>query len=130
MTGSTEDHGHILALEKSLLNSLFRHDRAFLVSVLADNFIEFGKSGRRYNKTTTIAALLEEGGANAVPIKSLEMEDIEFFQLSEDVVLLAYALKSSQKASDAIPTLRSSVWRRINLNWQLVFHQGTPAATT
>ncbi len=130
MTSLSETNAHILASEKRLLHSMLRHDRTFLESVLADDFVEFGKSGRRYDKTTTIAALLEEGGADRVSTQSLEMDNIQLLDLAEDVVLLTYALNSSEKQTGPIPTLRSSIWRRSNLNWQLVFHQGTPTATT
>jgi hypothetical protein len=125
MTGSGEDQAHILALEKDILRAPLQHDQSFLESVLADEFVEFGKSGRSYNKAAVIAALRDEGGT---PTVTLAMDNIQTLRLSADVILLTYALNPAHKEAAAIPTLRSSVWTRRNKKWQLVFHQGTPAA--
>ena len=124
MTSLSEDKDLILALERDLLRSPLRHDRSFLEIVLGDDFIEFGKSGRRFNKAVVIEALLDESGR---PAASLEMGDIQTLRLAADVILLTYALKPVDNDAAAVSTLRSSIWTRRNKSWQLVFHQGTPA---
>jgi hypothetical protein len=125
MTSSDDDLAHILALEKDLLRAPLRHDQSFLDNVLADEFVEFGKSERSFNKAAVIAALRDEGGT---PTVTLAMDNIQTLRLSADVILLTYALNPAHKETAAIPSLRSSIWTRRNKNWQLVFHQGTPAA--
>ena len=46
--------------------------------------------------------------------------------LASDVVLVTYRAVC-KRGSEASPeaSLRSSIWKRINRRWQMLFHQGT-----
>ena len=86
--------------------------------LLADDFVEFGRSGRRYNKVQILEALAAEA-ADLVTSSEYKLN-----MLSPTVALLTY--KSQRNSNPETSTLRSSIWRRQGETWQLVFHQGTP----
>jgi len=114
----------LLGLEKMLLDSNIRKSPETLSSILSDDFIEFGSSGKIYNKAQTIQTLLNSTSGNQVSI-------IEFntLCLSEDVTLVTYrAVNTSvpENESSTSYSLRSSIWKLKNSRWQIVFHQGTP----
>jgi len=45
------------------------------------------------------------------------------------VVLFTYRLRVRPRlGAAAVPSLRSSVWRKSDNRWRLIFHQGTVAA--
>jgi hypothetical protein len=116
----------IVELERALLRAPTRHDPDFLETVLDDDMIEFGKSGNAYDKRSILAALSASRG-EPTPDDILEMTDIRTIRLAPDVVLLTYRLKPRKEK--AIPSLRSSVWKRGARHWRLMFHQGTRAAS-
>lgn len=104
-------------LERELHNaSVRKSSRA--AELLADDFVEFGRSGRNYNKAQILEALSSE---SADLITSTEYK---LNLLSPTVALLTY--KSQRNGNPETCTLRSSIWRRSAANWQIVFHQGTP----
>ncbi|CCV14099.1 DUF4440 domain-containing protein [Mesorhizobium sp. STM 4661] len=114
----------VVELELALLRAPTRHDPDFLEAVLDDSMIEFGKSGSEYNKRSVLEALVASKEEPA-PDDQLEMTDIRTVELAPEVVLLIYRLKPRKET--AIASLRSSVWKRIDGHWRLVFHQGTRA---
>lgn len=117
--------GEILALELSLLDTNKRHDRQWLEQVLAQGMVEFGKSGRVYDRDTIIEALLDETPAPG----RFDLIEPTLTELSADTALLTYRLRPTAEAhGQTVGSLRSSIWRRRNGRWQLVFHQGTAAA--
>jgi hypothetical protein len=86
--------------------------------LLADDFLEFGRSGKSYSKAQLLEAL---GSESAEVITSSEYK---LNLLSPTVALLTY--RTHRKANTETLTLRSSLWRKHGSNWQMVFHQGTP----
>ncbi|AKE13056.1 RNase H [Serratia liquefaciens] len=105
---------------------LLRNDSVTVEKLLHDDFEEIGRSGQRYNKGHTIAALQEETGQ--VPIYA---ENFKLSTIAEGVVLLTY--RSFQRGADGNvtrSTFRSSIWLRSSSenddHWQMRFHQGTP----
>ena len=109
-------------LEEELLQPEARRSTERLSALLADDFMEFGSSGRVYNKEQVIAALSTE-----TPTKHT-LTDFESKMLSDNVALVKYrAARRSKAAASPEQTLRSSIWRRSNGQWQMVFHQGTLA---
>ncbi|MBN9221104.1 MAG: DUF4440 domain-containing protein [Mesorhizobium sp.] len=115
----------IVELELALLKAPTRSDPDFLDAVLDDDMIEFGKSGYEYDKQSIMAALTDTK-EEPMPNDQLEMTAIRAVQLAPGVVLLTYRLQP--RAENAVPSLRSSVWKRRDQDWRLVFHQGTRAA--
>ena len=112
---------HLIDLETELLGAETRHNRARLEELLADDFREFGASGKIWDRPSVIAGLLSEPAA---PASSLTATDFAVRHLSGDSALVTYAV-SSQGETGPRHTLRSSIWLRFGDRWQMVFHQGT-----
>lgn len=96
-----------------------------VADLLADEFVEFGKSGRVYNKQVTVDALANESSLGSMIVP--KVTDFSITSLSSNVVLVTYrsvrALPDGIRSSE---TLRSSIWKLASGRWQMVFHQGTP----
>jgi hypothetical protein len=112
----------IIELEKRLHSPKARRDAAFFDSTLAADFLEFGASGRVYDKATIIQAL-DDGPLRDV----LSAEGFQVKWLSEDAALLTYQSTRIDSSNESVArAFRSSIWRWIGDRWQIVFHQGTP----
>jgi hypothetical protein len=109
---TAKDSAQFLALETALHKREVRSSAEHLSRLLADDFIEFGSSGRVFSKSAIIQSLSQEEGELSVSV-----EDFAASELAADVVLVTY-LANKQ-------TLRSSIWKKIGGRWQMIFHQGT-----
>jgi hypothetical protein len=112
---SGKDRDIFWELETALHKKQVRNSRAAVSELLADEFIEFGSSGRTFNKSQIIEALEKEKSDQQV-----EVEDFDAQELAPAVVLVTYVVKGTR-------TLRSSIWKSIDGRWQMVFYQGTKA---
>jgi hypothetical protein len=110
---------HLIELEQSLLKHCTRANAATLASLLADDFREFGRSGRIYNRKQIIDELTNESPAN------ITLSDPVCQQLSDDVALLTYRSSRAGPLQTTIKANRSSLWAFRDGRWQMVFHQGT-----
>lgn len=112
------------SLESDLHRPDVRSSRRRVAELLADGFIEFGSSGRVYDKATIIAALAcEASSGSAAPP---QVSEFVVRAISEDAFLITYKSSRSAAAMEkARQTLRSSIWKMIEGRWQMVFHQGT-----
>ena len=90
---------YVVYLERLLLDPEVRHDPGGVAALIDDDFVEFGASGRRWDKAAVVAALPREPMTN----EPLEMTSEQVTTLGADIVLLTY------RAGGA---LRSSIWRR------------------
>jgi hypothetical protein len=90
-----------------------------LSRLLAEDCVEFGSSGRSYNKRQILAALKQQDGA------AVELAEFQVRIISLDVALVTY-LALRRTGTTPVCSLRSSVWKNNDGRWQLVFHQGTP----
>jgi hypothetical protein len=87
--------------------------------MMVDDFWEVGTSGARYSRQF---ALEELERCQAVPREDVwETSDFCCRELARDVYLLIYTL-IQQKVRR---TRRSTVWKRANDGWKIVYHQGT-----
>ena len=107
-------------LEEELLVPTVRKSTR-LTELLADEFIEFGSSGRTYTKSDLVAALQAES-----PVAQTT-SDFKVTSLAPDVALLTYKIR--RDGQPPVHTLRSSIWVRSRGRWQMVFHQGTVTST-
>ncbi len=108
----------VVDAELALLTRAVRHDPVALDALLADDFREVGKSGRVWDKGSTLVALPAEPSS-----RRLEAVDVCAERLAGDVVLVTYATTEGGARA-----LRSSVWvRGPDRRWRLRHHQGTPA---
>jgi hypothetical protein len=111
-------------LETELHTMEARRNRERMEMLLHPDFVEFGRSGRRYTRTD----ILNEFGPTSV-LPSIRSENFELAVLAEGIALLTYA--SAHEDTDGKQyrhTLRSSVWVCTEAGWQMRFHQGTPIA--
>src|SRR5215218_1912836 len=116
------------ALEERILNASGRgggdDDEAF--GLLADDFVEFGSSGRVFRRQDVIDAV-----RRAPPPDSTRrsIHDFRVVELGPDVALVTYrALRYEGRDRREVRSLRSSLWKRTAAAggaWKMVFHQGT-----
>ena len=104
------------ALEESLLQPDVRKSIQ-LVDLLADDFMEFGTSGRVYTKQDLVALLQAEMPST----QTTSNFKVQF--LAPSVALLTYVI--CHEASPPSYTLRSSLWQQFGERWRMVFHQST-----
>jgi hypothetical protein len=114
MKFTDRDIEDLFELETSLHKKEIRNSPAAVAALLADDFTEFGSSGRVYDKSAIIELLRTEAVA---PDQKVTVENFMVRELSPTVALVTYL---SSKG-----TLRSSIWRLRDSRWQMIFHQGT-----
>lgn len=118
---------HFHELETSLLRPEVRASRDALSKLLANDFVEFGSSGRVYDRDQVIDGLVQESSAPQVERTAYEFS---VRWLNEMAVLVTYRVSRRMPDGEEFQTLRSSIWQLIGDRWQMVFHQGTPAQAT
>lgn len=111
-------------LEESLWCDETRYDRTDMGVVLAPGLVEFGMSGRRYDRDAIIDS--EPGPIGA----RLPLQDFTVVFVRPDLALVTYV--SEDEADGPRRANRTSLWDRAGGHWQLLFHQGTalPAGDT
>jgi hypothetical protein len=109
----------LLELEQRLLSDEIRHDAQELSSLLADEFREFGSSGRIFSKTEIIDLLLSESSVGR------SLTNLDAYPVSEHAVLVTFRAVREVAGSPPLESLRSSLWVHRDGRWQLLFHQGT-----
>jgi len=114
---------HIQALEVELHQPTTRCDPKHVAALLHEDFEEIGRSGLRYDKCQTVAALEME--TDYPPIFA---EGFKLAQISEGSVLLTYkSFQHDAQGRVVRCTERSSIWLLTEkAGWQMRFHQGTP----
>lgn len=117
---------HIQALEVELHHPGVRCDRDRLEQLLHPEFHEVGRSGRAYDRDTVIGHL---GTLASQP--TVASDGFALACLGPEVALLTY------RSAHVVPggglanhTLRSSLWVKSAVGWQLRYHQGTAAGKT
>ena len=109
---------HLQHLEELLLTASVRRGSSVVASLLADDFREFGASGRIFNKGSILAELTTESAA------TLTLDDFACQQLAPGVALVTYRSQRID-ATGTRTALRSSLWIHRDNRWQILFHQGT-----
>lgn len=108
-------------LEESLLDSAVRHDANRLRELLAEDFLEFGSSGRVWTRKGIIDLLDTE--TNFFPP---EIEEFQCSLLSDHVALVTYrTVRNDTQTVERLASLRSSIWVFQDGDWRMRFHQGT-----
>lgn len=112
------------SLETELHTNETRRNRQRMEMLLHPEFVEFGRSGRRYSR----ADIPEEFGSRSV-LTVIHSENFSLVALAEGVALLTYLSAHVDAGGEQHRcTLRSSVWVCTDVGWQMRFHQGTPTA--
>ena len=107
-------------LETSLHRKQIRNCADAVSALLADCFIEFGSSGKVWDKSSMVESMRREKLDQQITV-----EDFAARELAPDVVLVTYISKNVAGNQLAGSTLRSSLWKRFDGKWQMIFHQGT-----
>lgn len=107
-------------LEESLWKAETRGDRHLMDATFADDFFEFGRSGRIWTRDQ----MLFDGCA---PIDIvLPLPQLEIRLLNDVTALVTY--DSIVRYESIQYAHRSSIWSLQGGRWRLRFHQGTPFA--
>jgi len=118
-----ELHALLRELEARLMHTAEPDSAAVFDELLADDFVEFGRSGRVYDKHRVLEELPHQ------PPARIAIADFHVRQLADDLALVTYRTHvEGAPASEARHAVRSSIWRRAGSAWQMIFHQGTPVA--
>ena len=107
------------ALEERLAMPAATETRETLAPLLAAEFREFGSSGRVFETTSVLDALLAPGRPRLV------LEEFRAVAVADGAALVTYVSKSVAGPGWKPPSLRSSLWVRRENRWQMLFHQGT-----
>jgi glyoxylase I family protein len=108
-------------LEESLLDASVRRDRKKMRSMLAEDFLEFGSSGRVWTRNGIIELLSQETAFDPPAI-----EDFRCAFLTGDVTLVTYrTVRTDPESGELLVSLRSSIWKNESGAWRMRFHQGT-----
>jgi ribonuclease HI len=103
------------ALETAMWDIGTRGDATWFADHLSPDFTEHGRSGRTYDRAQILA----------VPVDTIDvalpLADVVVRPVGRDTALITY--RSVQPGGTAH---RSSVWQRLDGEWRLSFHQGTP----
>ena len=108
------------ACEEQLLQADFRRNRKAVSKLLANDFREFGSSGRVWNKQQILDQLETEPAFHAT------MQDFQAVELVTGVFLITYIVIVDRAHAKTTASLRTSIWIMRNGRWQMVFHLGTP----
>jgi len=112
------------SLEESLLAPGIRASRQLLDELITDDFVEFGVSGRVFDKLDVLEA------ADRLPDIETPLADFAVEALSDSVVLVTYRSVTRLDGGGSSTALRSSIWVRTGDRWRLRFHQGTLVGAT
>lgn len=120
--GGTGEVEAAIAGELSLLDPAVRASRSAAQRLLDPDFVEVGKSGRRWNRDEMLAELPEmEGSAESGA--RIEHSRMTGVLLAPGIVHLTY-----ETVNRGVRARRSSLWRRRDdgAGWRVFYHQGTP----
>lgn len=123
---SDNDTAYFFQLETSLQQKQVRNCADATSALLADDFVEFGSSGKVWDKSSIVATMQRE-----ILDEPIAVEDFAARELAPDVVLVTYVSKPGTTVAGEptrVSTLRSSIWKRLDGKWQMIFHQGTKNA--
>lgn len=114
----SETTAELIGLEHALWEAQTRFDYDFMEGLLAEDFGEYGRSGRVHSRTD---ALSVTGDTIDAHLRDIEVDDV-----AEGVVLVTYV--SEVRHEELELANRASLWVKRDGRWQLRFHQGTPTS--
>jgi hypothetical protein len=109
----------LVELEVSLHSPMVRKSRQKLESLLSNECLEIGASGKVYGKNEIIDALLKDNETSEI-----QATDFEFLEYCPGVAQLIYKTRHDIK-NEVQYAIRSSIWKLEGAQWRMVFHQGT-----
>jgi hypothetical protein len=121
---SDNDTAYFLELETSLHRKQIRNRVEAVSALLANSFIEFGSSGTVWDKSSIVDSMRTDELDQHITV-----EDFAARELAPDVVLVTCISKKVAQDQLETSSLRSSIWKRLDGKWQMIFHQGTMTST-
>jgi hypothetical protein len=114
---------HLRACEEALIDPAVRRDCARVSAMLAEDFVEFGSSGRLWSRHQILHLLSTE------KFEPPAIEDFRCRAIADGVVLACYTtVRINAATGRRSAVLRSSLWTHVSGVWLLRFHQGTRSA--
>jgi hypothetical protein len=114
---------HLRACEEALLDPALRRDRTRVAELLAEDFREFGSSGRVWSREQVLDLLASEDS------QAPAMEDFRCEWAGKGVALVTYrTARIDPQTGHSATVLRSSIWIEESGAWRVRFHQGTKAS--
>jgi len=96
----------------------FAKERRDFEDMIEHDFWEVGASGRRYSREYVLDQLEER---HSKPHDDeWETRDFHCLEVAPDNYLLTYTLLQGDRM-----TRRATLWRRVENQWKIVYHQGT-----
>jgi hypothetical protein len=114
---SSEDREQLEHLEQELWYPDI--DTKRLHELLAEDFFEFGRSGRVWYKKDTITTVPQ------IKDTIFPLPELHIRLLHQDIAQVSYDSAFTYNGIVEY-THRSSIWSRTSDSWELRFHQGTP----
>jgi len=105
----------ILEYEKELFTKSFCENDQVVSERLDEDFLEFGQSGEIYHRHEILEYLRNAGD------RSIEIMDFHVEKLCKSCCIAKYRWENDGKVAN-----RTSIWIRIDNQWKLKFHQGSP----
>ncbi|AWB87366.1 DUF4440 domain-containing protein [Mycetocola zhujimingii] len=104
--------------ELALLSPAVRGDADRLRALLHPEFVEIGRSGRRWTREEILGALVNEESSETPPV-----DDWQFTDLADGLTLVTYLIRGDERDSR-----HSSLWDTSTGAPVMRFHQGTVVA--
>ncbi len=112
----------IKSLEIELHHYSSRKSVSRLTELLHSEFLEIGYSGKTYDFQNTLNSLTNEDTSQ----HTIVSQDFEFSLLSPGVIQVRYRTFMENKSGELSKhAKRSSIWVKVERNWQMIFHQAT-----
>ena len=109
--------------ELKQLEPIFHHPelgstRQDFEKMMDDSFWEVGASGNRYSRDYVLDVLQKRVENQSDEV--WKTKDFQCLEIAPDNYLLTYTLDQGERE-----TRRSTIWRRTDSGWKIVYHQGT-----
>lgn len=111
----------LISFEKEFHSSLASSNQARIDELLAEDFYEFGSSGNIWTKKDILA----RHPVQASNLLKIESRNYSVKELSPKVFLVNYISYRMNNMKEERLALRSSVWKKVDSHWKMLFHQGT-----
>lgn len=112
------DIDEVIKNEKLLHRPEIRSNKSELLKYISNDFYEFGASGNSWDLGSILTSLSNDHDATMI-----ESFDFCCRHISSSSIHITYKCKKDGKLS-----LRSSLWKKTDTEWQIIFHQGTYSA--
>ncbi|QDC08775.1 nuclear transport factor 2 family protein [Oceanicola sp. D3] len=117
--GAMTDLAALPPLEEAIWSAASGYDRAEIERLLAPDFFELARSGRRYTREELLTDT-SEGRPSKVALHGLEAREV-----APGVALVTYT-SETRYPDETQWAARSTLWAETPDGWQARFHQGTP----